>query len=114
MPISVRETWDHAGRLYESVAANSETAHDTVIPAGDTWNVLRVIANGAYMDDTLVALWWDKGGSEEELLAAAHGDALIPVGRKLTGNGSRKLSIVLSNDTSSAHVMGGHWDAKDA
>ena len=97
---------------YGDVAANSETEHDEVIPSGETWRLKLFTANGAYLDDTLVCLMWDRGGDDEELLAASHGDASIPMGKELVGDGAKKLTIVLTNDTSSAHVMGGRWDAE--
>ena len=97
---------------YGSVGANSEVEHDEVIPNGETWKITRFTANGAYLDDTMVCLCWDRGGDDDELLAASHGDASIPMEKELVGDGSKKLTILLTNDTSSAHVMGGRWDVE--
>lgn len=103
--------FDHTDSFYRDVAAYDSEQSDTIVPDGVTWEVERFIGNGAYLDDTAAELWWDKGGSEEALLAATHGDAEIPIETKVTGNGTRALSIVLTNDTPSAHTIGGRWDA---
>jgi hypothetical protein len=106
--------FDHCDQHYQEVSANTEILIDTVIPNGETWRVARFIGSGAYLDDTVVSLWWNKGGAAEVLLAAAHGDATVPLVSELTGDGAKKLSLVLTNDTGSAHVMGGRWDAEGA
>lgn len=111
MPRRIR--YDHHDRFYKDVAAYDDAQSDTVVPDGETWEVVRFHGNGAYLDDTAAELWWDKGGSEEALLAATHGDADMLVEAMVTGNGTRKLSIILTNDTSSAHVLGGRWDANE-
>jgi hypothetical protein len=110
MPIN--PTYDKHGHFYATVVALSEEVHETIVPNGETWSVVHFIASGAYLDDTSVALYWDRGGAGEVLLAASHGDARIPIFETVTGDGSKKLSIVLVNDTSASRIMGGRWDAE--
>lgn len=107
-----RPVYDYHGHHYEDVAGYDEATSSTVVPNGETWRVVRFIGNGAYLDDTAAELWWDRGGAQEKLLAATHGDADMPIDEEVTGDGSRALTIVLTNDTSSAHVLGGRWDAE--
>jgi hypothetical protein len=108
-----RLVYDHNDRFYADVGAYGDAQSDIVVPDGKTWEVVRFLGNGAYLDDTAAELWWDKGGSEEILLAATHGDADILIEHQVTGNGARKLTILLTNDTSSAHVLGARWDANE-
>jgi len=92
------------------VGALSEEHADAVIPDGESWTIRRFTGAGAYLDDTTVSLVWDYGGASPQILAATHGDAQVELLAELVGNGSKILALVLTNDTDSAHTLGGAWE----
>ncbi len=97
--------------LSKDVAAAGEEISDTVIPDGETWELTRFSGGAAYLDDTIVCLVWDRGGGGEEILACTHGDQNQPlVIDPLVGDGTKKLAIVLTNDTESSRIMTGAWE----
>lgn len=100
--------------FYSSVASLGESVDDTVIPNSETWEVTKFIGSAAYVDDTTASLYWDHTGAGETLLATTHGDAAIPLFTQLTGDGTKKLTIVLTNDTAAARKLGGRWEARKA
>ena len=99
--------------FYESVAAYDSEQHDTVVPSGETWTVLEFVGSAAYVATTTVRLVWDPDGTPI-VLATTHGDTRIVLEEEITGDGSKKLSIVLLNDTGSSQDLGGQWGAQRA
>jgi hypothetical protein len=99
--------------LYVEVATMSSESSDQVVPNNETWEINHFCGNAAYLDDAYSALVWDYGGAGEEILIATHGD--IDTGGlsfQVTGDGSKKLSIVLVNDTAAGRVLGAHWEGR--
>ncbi len=91
---------------YEAVASGTAVTDDVIVPDGESWEIRTFTGNAAYVSDVAVCLVWDRGGSAEEVLAATHGDATITVGREITGDGTKKLSIMLDNQSSETHTIG--------
>ncbi len=99
---------------YAAVAALGEESVNDVIPNGDTWVVRRFIGAGAFIDDAHVCLVWDQGGAGETILRATHGDMdLREIEHRLTGDGTKKLALVLTNDTNSERALGASWEGRD-
>lgn len=98
---------------FAEVEAYDSSAAETVIPNGETWVIRLFVGASARLDDTTSKLVWDYGGTEE-ILAATHGDGSFVLGAELTGDGAKKLAIVLVNDTNAARVMGGQWEGERA
>lgn len=102
----------HADRTdshYQSVPAMTVVHHDTVIPAGETWRVIRFVGNAVYTMDAEVSLVWDPDG-ENTTLASTHGDASVPLDKVCVGNGSKKLRLALDNSATGEHTLGGAWE----
>ena len=98
--------------LFASVASYDEETSETVVPNGETWIVRAFAGSASRLDDNVASLVWDYGGAGETILAATHGDAVIHLAETITGDGSKILAIVLTNDTGAARVMGGQWQAE--
>jgi hypothetical protein len=103
----------HADSFWEEVPPNSVSTKDVVIPNGQTWKVVQFIASAAFLDDTEVRLVWDLGGGTEEILGLTHGDMNMSLDKELVGDGTKKLAIVLTNDTAATHAIGGCYEAID-
>jgi hypothetical protein len=101
----------HSRAKYETVSSYDSSYDDYVPDNGEELEIRSFTGAAAYLDDTTVKLVWDRDGTPE-IIVATHGDVHILMAHKLTGDGSKKLSLVLENDTSSAHVIGGSWEAK--
>ena len=100
--------------IAEEVAATAEVISDTVIPNGETWEITRFAGSAAYLDDTIVCLVWDRGGGGEEIITCTHGDQNLEFSEESiqrTGDGTKKLALVLTNDTGVARIMSGCWEA---
>jgi len=98
---------------YQEVGALEEATEEWTPGSGEVWEVAHFQGSGAYLDDTTAAVVWDYGEAGAVIVAATHGDAEVhAVGYRITGDGSKVLAIVLTNDTDSAHVMGGRYEAK--
>lgn len=97
---------------YDSVPSLGEYTSEKTPANGNTWRIYRFVAGGAYVDDAHVCLVWDYGGAGEIILRASHGDADLPVHHDIVGDGTKKLAIVLINDTAAERVLGASWEAK--
>lgn len=103
----------HTESLFQEVDALTEVAEEWTVPTTEVWEVDSFQGAGAYLDDTTAALVWDYGGAAPVLIAATHGDTVArAIGFQVTGNGTKKLALVLTNDTNSGHVLGGRYEAK--
>ena len=98
----------HAGELRAVVSPLTSESFDQIIPSGETWCIRSFIGSAAYLDDTTAALVWDPAGAYE-ILASTHGDAAADLERNLTGDGVKTLSIILTNDTNTPHLLGASW-----
>lgn len=104
---------DRSDSHYESVGALGRLVKDQVPANGKTWEIVRFVGTGAYLATTAAKLVWDSGGAGEEIIAATHGDANLELVRQVVGDGTKKLAIVLENDSPSAQVLGARYEAKE-
>lgn len=104
---------DRSDGLYESVAALGRVTKDQVPATGKVWEIVRFVGAAAYAPDTSVKLVWDLGGAGEEVIASTHGDANVELVRQVPGDGAKKLALVLENDSLSARVLGGRYEARE-
>lgn len=102
----------HRGWLFAPVAAYSSETFDVVVPDGETWAIERFVGSAAYSPDTSAALVWDRTGTPS-LVYATHGDGVFDGSDwEITGNGTKVLSIVLTNETAAEQEIGGEWIAR--
>ncbi len=98
---------------YESVAALGRVVKDQVPANGKTWEIVRFVGSAAYLPETDVKLVWDLGGAGEEVIASTHGDANVELVRQVAGDGVKRLALVLENDSLSARILGGRYEARE-
>ncbi len=98
---------------YEAVAALGRVVKDQAPAAGKTWEIVRFVGSAAYLPETTVKLVWDLGGPGEEVIASTHGDANLELVRQVAGDGTKKLALVLENDSLSARIIGGRFEARE-
>jgi hypothetical protein len=105
-------TPDVSSRSYVSVPASSQDESDHVIPDGITYEFTRFYGQSSVSPDTIICIFWDKDGGEEDLLFTAHGEGLIDLPRiQKTGDGVKKVKIILGNDLTQAEWLGCGWEA---
>lgn len=99
-------------QYFKEVSAYTQSAKETIISVGETWEIQLFIGSAAYLAETVVKLVWDFESVNAEVISSTHGDATIPVVKTLVGNGSKKLAIVLCNESGTAQTLGGAFEGK--
>jgi hypothetical protein len=93
--------------------SSSTTEANTVVPAsGKEVTVTKFSGHAAYSVNSCVKAVWDYDGTEE-IIWSTKGDDTEEIHHTLTGNGSKKLAIVLENGEDGALVMSGkigYWE----
>lgn len=104
---------DKSERYYKSVAKFTEDSHDVVIPDGETWTLQEWTASISDNRKTFATVVWDyQGGSEEIITVAYSSTSSEQIGMDITGDGIKKLSIVLVNDSSNDEIIGASFCAR--
>jgi hypothetical protein len=94
-------------RHYLSVGAEMEEAFWEVIPDGDTWELDFFRGNAGYDANTSVAVVWDYEGGSPTIVVNTHGELEQSLdGISFTGDGVKKLGLVLINNLPEAIVLG--------
>lgn len=106
----------YAETFYETVSALNESSSPGVtIPNNEIVAISRFRANGSD-PDVYAMLIWDYGGGSEKIIASTKGDIDITFDTsnpdiQFTGNGSKKLIILLvNNGLSLSPVIGGSME----
>ena len=108
----VRLTPDVTDRSFVKVTASSQEEKDHIIPDGVTYEFTKLYGQASISPETIICVFWDKDGDEEDLLFTSHGDGLIDMPRiKKTGNGVKKIKIILGNDLTQGEWLGAGWEA---
>lgn len=96
-------------QTYFDEVASYDSEQDDYVPAsGEKVLVNSFTGSASHIGKTVVKLVWDPDGTPE-ILAATHGDVTYRLDKALTGDGSKKLSIILENNSTVTHTMGGQW-----
>jgi hypothetical protein len=96
--------------FHASVAGSSQELDQDTIPAGQVWRILRVVGSADFTGDTFAAVVWDVGGANT-VLFLTYGSLAVDVGIALTGDGSKKLGLLLKNTGSNTRDL---WLAIEA
>jgi len=91
-------------RFYVSVSANDSEVDDCTPDNGKIVCIYEVGGNGCASHDVKVQITFGT-----EILFSTHGDAVHKTSICLTGDGSKKLSISLINDSDVAETIGGFY-----
>lgn len=96
-------------QTYFAEVASFDSEQDDYTPANGEQVVINLFTGSAsYIGKTVAKLVWDSAGTPE-VLAATHGDGSYKLNKTITGDGSKKLSIILENDATVAHTLGAQW-----
>lgn len=93
-------------RFYKNVAASGVPREDLTPGVGETLEILEMGGNADQTTDTVVMIVWDLGGAQEEIIFSTHGDDHQKLIKSFTGDGSKKMSIVLNNRKASIKTIG--------
>jgi len=105
-------TPDVTDRSFVQVTASSQSEKDHVIPNGVTYEFTKIYGQSSVSPDTIVCVFWDKDGDEQNLLFTTHGEGHIDMPRvQVTGDGVKKVKIILGNDLTQAEWLGAAWEA---
>jgi hypothetical protein len=99
------------GKYFTEVDALTEETHDTLIPDGETWQLISFVGTAAFLDDTAACLIWDPDGVNT-LLECTHGEKTSAIDEQLVGDGVKVIRISLQNDTNTARVLGCKWEGR--
>ena len=99
-------------KLYKSkdVTNGTESSDDYVPPDGKKFYILEMHGSAAFSKNSVVKLIWDYGGADN-VIWSLKGDGHTPDSFRgeliATGNGVKKLSLVLDNGETTNVVMSG-------
>ena len=99
-------------RFYYLVDANSVESDSYIIPNGKRLTITNAGGNASISPDTVVLICFDYGGESEYIVLSTHGDAMHQFACEtceFIGDGSKSITIRLSNDQSCEDYMGGFW-----
>lgn len=97
--------------LFKLVAAVSLETDEWIIPNNEVWEISNFNGFAAGSVDTCVKVIWDYSGTQV-VLFATHSDGRHTVIETVTGNGTKKLAIVLDNDSSQGETLGCVYEKK--
>jgi hypothetical protein len=97
-------------RFFVEVAAGSfEEQHYTPL-ANEVLRVSMAYGQAGSSPDTVVSLFWDKGGADEQLLFCTHSASVDQeIAFEVTGDGTKKLTICLQNNQLTSDLLGLGW-----
>lgn len=95
-------------RYYLNVAANTSESLDYTPANNQIFIVNRAGCDSASNPDTNVSIIWDPGGAQQEIILSSYRDAMHEnINKQFTGDGTRVLRILLTNDQSESGYLGG-------
>lgn len=106
MPIRVES------RLYQSVAGLDEANLDYVIPNGNILYLIEMGGDAGGMNENTVSsriIWDPTGGGVNEIIFNTYGNTSQTTVKTFTGNGTKVLRILLTNNAVSPRVMGAYF-----
>ena len=99
-------------RYYKSVPASDNDSVEYTVPNGKTLYIFRMGLSGGSNNDTKIELRW---GTDEtyDILLATHRDIEQVCDKrelvKCVGDGSKKVKLLMKNDSSQAETLGGYF-----
>lgn len=97
---------------YKEVDANTEDSSDFIIPDGETWEICFWNGSANAYRETHVCIIWDYDGASPEILSITYNSEKRYIHRQFVGDGSKKLAIVLVNDSPNSERLGGEFEYK--
>lgn len=94
----------------DEVTSLTESAMEIVIPNGETWEIVRWWGSANPSKDTHVCIVWDYDTVNDEIVALTHTSEKRDVLREFTGDGTKKIAMVLVNDSLDTERLGGGFE----
>lgn len=98
---------------FDSVPFGQEYASEQIPGNGETWFIESVDFVAPSTDTGWVALIWDYEGQSEEILCMTYESTMKFLGVSIVGDGTKKLALVLHNESLTTLTMGGCYKAKE-
>jgi len=97
---------------YKEVSENTEDYDAYVIPNGEVWEIGFWNGSANAYRETHVCLIWDYDGSSPEIIAITYNSEKRHILRQFTGDGTKKIAIVLVNDSPNVERLGAEFEYK--
>lgn len=97
---------------YKEVIANIEDADEFIIPDGEIWEISFWNGSANAYRETHVCIIWDYDGDSPEIITITYNSEKRQIHRQFIGDGSKKIAIVLVNDSPNAERLGAEFDYK--
>lgn len=94
---------------FKSVASSTEDALELIIPNGETWELDSWLGSANMFRDTNVCLIWCYEQTGEQIIALTYTSLKNELNLSFTGDGVKKMAIVLRNDSLSAERLGAEF-----
>jgi hypothetical protein len=95
-------------RLYKAVSSSSTETDEYTPGTNVKVYITEVGGNACYSPDVKVEV---KFGTD--VLFVTHGDSIQNINQTVTGDNSKKLAILLTNDTDQTETIGGYYKATE-
>lgn len=96
---------DKSTSFYRNVTANTRMTREFTIPNGEVWQVQHFTGDANPNRDTYVGIVWDFGGTNE-IVTLAYGSVTRELFFEFTGDGVKKLAVVLQNNSPNTEALG--------
>ena len=114
MPASfIKARADINQRLFKNVAANSSEQIDYTPANGEKLRVTRLGGDSSETPDTNVCVVWDPAGTPDILFSTYRDAVHEDVFKEFTGDGTKVLRILLTNDLGTTSYLGGFVQAEN-
>jgi hypothetical protein len=104
---------DKSDLHYEKVTGGTEVLVEQTPADGAEWRITKAEGIAPSSSDGWVAVVWDYEGDNEEILFLTYTSSEKQLSRTITGDGTKKLTLVLHNDGGSDLYMGCGYEAKE-
>ena len=97
--------------LIKVVSAGSYEIKEQTVDNGETWVIMFMCGNSVYRNDVKCEIRY---GTDEsyEILFVTHGDFSMDTYKELVGDGTKKIKILLQNDSSNSETLHACYRAK--
>ena len=100
-------------RLHKLVAASSSDSKDYTPADGQSFVVVNAGGSSCNSSDSNICVVWDPDGAEQEIILTTYRDTKeLNIGQIFTGDGTRVLRVVITNDLTEEAYLGGYVQAE--
>lgn len=96
-------------RFFKDVSDNSTEELDFVIPNNQTIHIGVCYGESGNSPETSVAIIWDASGVNDLIYVTHEHGIDTYVNKKFTGDGVKKITIKLVNNSNSSVMLGAGW-----